>query len=425
MLASETDKHWKVGYVSGSFDPFHIGHLRLLQRAKERSTTDIKKYIIGGTMEQSKLNGKGETAMLQPTGSLQKLRSLAKTRKAVVWGVGAITIHWFRNCEHLVNVSYLVDNDKNKQGEFFNGKQIHSPMVLQNESEPIILIIANSRRFKEIAEQAYQIMGDKLDFIFYAEILVYSYYFDKYDFLHSVENLFEKESLFMLNGINKKFLDGNPDFSDICEGNEYLVKEIAENTVKEEIAVDAGVYDGITTEMFINFFGQNLKKIYCFEPNSHNYEVSQKRLANFSKNCDLALIKAGLSDKDCEIEMGFSPHDFAGATIDPDKLKYCQLETITVKCLDSVIKETETVTFIKMDIEGAEYDALIGARKTIMRCKPKLAICLYHRPQDYICIPLLVKSMVPEYKLYIHHHGKFLLDTVLYAVADINEKEEA
>ena len=69
-----------------------------------------------------------------------------------------------------------------------------------------------------------------------------------------------------------------------------------------------------------------------------------------------------------------------------------------------------------MDIEGAELESLQGARKTIRRDRPKLAVCIYHKPEDMIEIPLYIKELVPEYKLYIRHHSNSGTETVLYAV---------
>jgi hypothetical protein len=80
----------------------------------------------------------------------------------------------------------------------------------------------------------------------------------------------------------------------------------------------------------------------------------------------------------------------------------------------------EDVTFIKMDIEGAEIDALNGAIRQIQKNKPKLAISLYHKLPDLLDIPKLVKSFVPEYKLYLRHHPAgfpFPTEYVLLAVA--------
>ena len=71
-------------------------------------------------------------------------------------------------------------------------------------------------------------------------------------------------------------------------------------------------------------------------------------------------------------------------------------------------------------IEGAELEALKGAKETIQRDKPKLAVCIYHRPEDMVEIPLYIKQLVPDYKLYIRHHSNTAGETVLYAVMPEN-----
>lgn len=85
--------------------------------------------------------------------------------------------------------------------------------------------------------------------------------------------------------------------------------------------------------------------------------------------------------------------------------------------IDEAIDPGDRVTTIKMDIEGSELEALKGARETIRRDKPKLAICIYHKTEDLWEIPLYIKSLIPEYRFYIRHHGPSgLYDSVLYAV---------
>lgn len=77
--------------------------------------------------------------------------------------------------------------------------------------------------------------------------------------------------------------------------------------------------------------------------------------------------------------------------------------------------QDEKVTFIKMDIEGAELDALKGAKDTILRDKPKLAICIYHKKSDLYELPGYILSLVPEYKLCVRHYTSISWETVLYA----------
>lgn len=76
----------------------------------------------------------------------------------------------------------------------------------------------------------------------------------------------------------------------------------------------------------------------------------------------------------------------------------------------------ERVTFIKMDIEGSEMEALSGCADTVRRCRPKLAICVYHKSEDVVEIPRKVLEMNPEYKLYLRHYSYSDTETVLYAV---------
>jgi hypothetical protein len=78
--------------------------------------------------------------------------------------------------------------------------------------------------------------------------------------------------------------------------------------------------------------------------------------------------------------------------------------------------KNEKITFIKMDIEGSEPQALSGAEEIIKKQKPKLAICVYHKPEHLWEIPLYLKKIVPEYKIYIRHHTPLEYETVCYAV---------
>lgn len=82
--------------------------------------------------------------------------------------------------------------------------------------------------------------------------------------------------------------------------------------------------------------------------------------------------------------------------------------------LDSIVKE-DRVTYIKMDIEGSERRALEGAKKSIQRYRPKLAVSLYHKFEDIVELPAYILELVPEYKFYIRHYCSDVCETVLYA----------
>ena len=91
-------------------------------------------------------------------------------------------------------------------------------------------------------------------------------------------------------------------------------------------------------------------------------------------------------------------------------------DSIEVIKIDDVVDPFERVTFIKMDVEGSELESLKGAEQTIRRDKPKLAICIYHKAEDMYQLPLYIKELVPEYRLYLRHHSNGDGETVLYAM---------
>ena len=77
-------------------------------------------------------------------------------------------------------------------------------------------------------------------------------------------------------------------------------------------------------------------------------------------------------------------------------------ERVEVVALDEDIEE---LTFLKMDIEGAEQGALLGSERLIRSLHPKLAICTYHGYEDIWKIPLMIDGMYPEYQFYLRHYG--------------------
>jgi hypothetical protein len=87
---------------------------------------------------------------------------------------------------------------------------------------------------------------------------------------------------------------------------------------------------------------------------------------------------------------------------------------IPVRKLDSVVSEDPAL--IKMDIEGSEKDALLGAVNTIKRAKPKLAIAAYHYAHDLWRLVDVIREINPEYKFYLRHYSETGLESVIYAI---------
>lgn len=222
------------------------------------------------------------------------------------------------------------------------------------------------------------------------------------------KNISDAVDLAVKKGMNEKniivFNDYIPTKND---KNQYFDEIVMLNN--GEVFVDVGAFDLETSLCFSDKCIQNNitdYKIIAFEPSKESYK---KCLEITKKNSDIniSLVNAGLY---CEnTVLGFDETKSSASCIDKNNdnlIRFLTLDEYT----------DDKITFIKMDIEGAELNALKGCKNTIINNKPKLAICVYHKAEDIIEIPMYIKELVPEYKLYLRHYSNCHAETVLYAL---------
>ncbi len=301
-------------------------------------------------------------------------------------------------------VKMIIDNDASKKGLIFNGVTVVGSEIIDllEESDTIVI---TSTYYNQIIEQLYNLKfkGRVYSFLHLRGKIPSEGDFNAMKYgISDLKSLLEDEkSKSIVDQICDKRKNNISDYSDICEGNQYFLKDIVKTSC-DEVFIDAGAFDGETVTEFIEFVDNKFLKVYSFEMDKMNFENIDKK--KYDERVDFD--NEGLWNKNeavSYLEGG------AGTEIVEDANCFAQC----VK-LDDVIKEK--VTFIKMDIEGAEMNAIEGAKTIIMRDHPKLAICLYHKFDDLWKIPIYIHKLVPEYKLFIRHHGKNHEETVLYAI---------
>lgn len=176
------------------------------------------------------------------------------------------------------------------------------------------------------------------------------------------------------------------------------------NPAEDEVFIDCGCYKGETVFDFLNWCGGKYKKIYAFEPDSNNFKICQDQFKDLD---NISLIKSGLWKSNTNLF-------FSEDSTDSSKISKNGLTRIEVKTLDSILLG-EKASFIKMDIEGSELEALEGATKTIINYRPKLAISVYHNRKDLYSIALFLKKIVDDYHFGLRTYSSIGADTVLYA----------
>ena len=187
---------------------------------------------------------------------------------------------------------------------------------------------------------------------------------------------------------------------------QYFDLEAMSHAAKESFA-DVGALNGETSREFLRWAGETVDHVWCFEPDVKNAEKCRANLPELERAGKLTVVPKGAWSESatlsfCAQANGISAIGTGDAII----------ETIT---LDEVFAG-QAITFVKMDIEGAEFEALRGSERTIRTQRPKLAISVYHKPEDIVNLAQLILAYQPDYQLYLRHYCIFDNETVLYAI---------
>lgn len=214
----------------------------------------------------------------------------------------------------------------------------------------------------------------------------------------SKEILIEMMSRRLINPLQPSSQDGAP----------YFIPELPLRP--EEAFVDAGAYNGDTLTEFIRYFpaGASRKGVhyYAFECGKINCGALKQNVAQM--RCDFSVELYPIALWDTAATLSFFENGTSGSVDDAGEQK------VPADRLDNVLAGKK-ISWIKMDIEGAEMRALAGCATIIQEQKPRLAICIYHRISDFYTIPQYIKSLRNDYKMLLRHHSSEEYDTVLYA----------
>jgi len=246
--------------------------------------------------------------------------------------------------------------------------------------------------------------------IFDLEIISHSFIKDNFNFLEEFyENLQDQKSkdsytAYLLSKVRQDMKYLPPVFEKI----QYFPQGIFELT-NNEYYFDCGAFTGDTIASFLQTTGGLYRHIWAVEPDRSNYNRLIQYIAD-EKLSTIDVVNKGIYSYN-----GKLPFQETGSMLSmiTDESDNC-IETDTI----DNIAAGNPVTYIKMDVEGVELEALKGAEQTIRKYKPVLGISIYHKQQDLIDIPKYIKAIVPEYKFYFRVHKKLAIDTVLYGIVE-------
>ena len=190
-------------------------------------------------------------------------------------------------------------------------------------------------------------------------------------------------------------LSGKPGYLRQAETpKEEIFRELLPLDSREDY-YDLGGYDGDTVWEFLRQTGNRFSSITVLEPDPQNFRKLRKAAKAFPAG-DIRLVQAASWREDGEIP--FLCRGGRGSLADKAGEAW-----VKARSIDS-LSAGRRVSFLKMDVEGAELFSIIGAEGTLRRWAPKLAVSAYHRNEDLFRLPLAVWRMRPDYRLYLRHH---------------------
>lgn len=293
------------------------------------------------------------------------LKKLPENVNIIFYGAGSFAKRMLPYLDKTAENIMFCDRDINKQNTGFHGFRVASP------------------------EEMFRTNGSKK-----VVICTTKYYRDT-------------EKYLLGNGIRREDIIDIRGFFKCGTGDDYFYEDFLQYS-DSEIFIDAGCCDLATTVDFAKLCG-GLKKAYAFEPDAVNYGNCIKRIEMEKESLpEIVMLPYGTWSGKAELHFDSTAdgcsHIGEGNTV------------IRTAAIDDTVEASDKVTFIKMDVEGAELESLKGARKVIKRDRPKLAVCIYHKPEDMVTLPSYIKSLVPEYRFYLRSYSNADNEMVLYAV---------
>lgn len=171
-----------------------------------------------------------------------------------------------------------------------------------------------------------------------------------------------------------------------------------------EVFVDGGAFDGDTVRDFAAKTGGKYEHIHAFELDPANSEAF---LAKTEGIADVTLHQMGLWNEPAELGLEHRPDNGSRVSDDAER-------RVPLNALDNI--DVGNVSLIKLDVEGAEVQALNGARRLIAARKPKLAISAYHRFDDFVTLFETVRDIRDDYRFTLRHYSPIIYDSVIYAL---------
>jgi FkbM family methyltransferase len=191
----------------------------------------------------------------------------------------------------------------------------------------------------------------------------------------------------------------------VCDYSKYI-------SIKSgDVIINGGAAFGNETDYFVSKVGCQ-GKVFNFDPNISDSEES--------KNGVLINHSSVLWKKSSEVS--FKMDGSRSMIVEDDK----DNQSVSSVSIDDFIKfqQLNRLDFIKLDVEGAEPEALFGGVESIRKFRPQIAVSIYHKLEQFFEIPLYLNEQLSDYRFHIEFYNPYCIDTILYAIPEKIESND-
>ncbi len=312
-----------------------------------------------------------------------------------------------------IDIGGIAASDDFVRGQSFHGMEVKKISEFELSFGKLVIIIAFGTCLPDVMERIFRLSQQHT--VLAADVPVYGsniwcreFYEENRCDIEKAYSLFaDDQSRFVYDSIIRFKLTGKMEYLRQCySGKKEVFTELLP-LCSEESYLDLGAYRGDTIDELLSYTNGKYKKITALEPDRKTFAKLKKHTEGMK---NIRLFRMGIWSEDRDLS--FSDSLGRGSSFSENGG-----DTLAVTKIDTLFAVQET-TYIKMDVEGCERQAIIGGINTLRRDKPKLNIAVYHRSEDIFSIPLQIHSVEPSYKLYLRQHPYIpAWDLNLYAIS--------
>lgn len=317
--------------------------------------------------------------------------------------------------QHGIKVSGIAASDDFVRGQSFHGFKVKKISEFEKEFGDFIIITAFGTALPDVMEHIFSlsekhrllaidtpVYGDNIwDMHFYEE--------NKYDIERAYDLMADSKSRDVYEKLINYKLSGEPQILRSAYSSKEEVFADILRLSQNESYLDLGAYCGDTIDEFLHYTFGKYEFITALEPDRKTFAKLKSHTEQLN---NIRLFRMGIWSEDREIM-------FENSAGRGSSIQYDGKETLAVTKIDTLYSRRR-LSYLKMDVEGSERQALIGGIKTICRDRPKLNIAVYHRSEDIFSIPLLINDICPDYRIYMRQHPYIpAWDLNLYAVVNM------